>query len=167
VEFAATGGQVEWMIQALALLAMAFQVGGDMAHAEDTLRRALVLAEPEGYVRIFVDKGEPMAQLLQHAASRGIAPRYARNLLAAFLHRARDVELPKPTAEMVEPLTEREVDVLRLIAAGRSNEEIARQLFLSLATVKWHTTHIYAKLGVKNRTQALIQGKMLGLVSPQ
>ncbi len=96
------------------------------------------------------------------AAERGIAPKYAGRLLAAFP----DLEpaVREPQAEMVEPLSERELDVLRLIAEGMSNQEIAQQLFVSPRTVKWHAGNIYGKLGVKNRTQAVAKARSLGVL---
>ena len=130
-----------------------------IAQAMIALEHALTLAEPGGYVRIFLDEGEPMARLLYRAVERGIAPEYAGQLLAAF-----PALEAKPHTEMVEPLSERELDVLRLIAEGLSNQEIARRLHLSLSTVKWHTGNIYGKLGVKNRTQAVAKARSLGIL---
>lgn len=105
-----------------------------------------------------------MARLLYQAAARGIAPQYTGKLLAAF-PAAEAVEGFQVSAmELVEPLTERELEVLRLIAEGLSNQEIAQQLFLSLSTVKWHTHNIYGKLGVHNRTQAVAKARALGML---
>jgi LuxR family maltose regulon positive regulatory protein len=142
--------------------ALAFHALNDVAGAMDALSHALSLAEPAGYVRPFLDAGEPMAQLLYQAAERGIAPRYAGRLLAAF-------PAPQPAAQesqaqLVEPLSERELEVLQLIAAGLSNREVAERLFITLNTVKWHTGNIYGKLGVKNRTQAVARARTLGLL---
>jgi LuxR family maltose regulon positive regulatory protein len=109
-----------------------------------------------------VDAGEPLAQLLYRAAERGAAPQYAGRLLAEF-----PTLQPAdrgPQADMVEPLSERELDVLRLIAEGLSNQEIAERLFISLHTVKWHTGNIYGKLAVKNRTQAVARARALALL---
>ena len=125
------------------------------------LERAMTLAEPEGFVRIFVDEGKPMARLLYEAASQRTKPEYAGRLLAAF-----PIATPsRPKhAEMIEPLSARELEVLRLIAEGLSNEEIAQRLVLSLPTVKWHTGNIYGKLSVKNRTEAVAKARSLGLL---
>ncbi len=150
------------MIEITLLQALAFQAQGNIDRAMVPLERALSLAEAEGYVRIFVDEGEPLARLLYLAAERGIAPEYAGRLLAAFP--TLEPAAREPHAEMVEPLSERELDVLRLIAEGLSNQEIAQRLVVSLRTVKWHAGNIYGKLGVKNRTQAVARARMLNLL---
>jgi LuxR family maltose regulon positive regulatory protein len=132
------------------------------------LERALALAEPEGYVRIFVDEGPPMAHLLYKAATRGIAPDYARRLLAAFPvaepEKADPSKSQVPESGMVEPLSERELEVLQLIAEGLTNREIAARLFLALNTVKSHSGNIYSKLGVHSRTQAVARARALGIL---
>jgi LuxR family maltose regulon positive regulatory protein len=125
------------------------------------LGRALALAEPEGYVRIFVDEGRAVAGLLYEAASRGIKPEYTGRLLAAF---PTAVPPAPKQAGLVEPLSERELEVLRLIAEGLSNEEAAQRLVLSLPTIKWHASNIYGKLGVKSRTEAVARAKALGIL---
>jgi LuxR family maltose regulon positive regulatory protein len=150
------------VIEIYLLQALAFQAQGNLDRAMAPLERALSLAEPEGYVRIFVDEGEPVARLLYLAAERGIAPEYAGRLLAAFP--ALEPVAREQQAEMVEPLSERELDVLRLIAEGLSNQEIAQRLFVSLRTVKWHAGNIYGKLGVKNRMQAVAKARSLGIL---
>ena len=141
---------------------MAFQAQGDTVQALGALEQALTLAEPEGYVRTFIDEGEPMAKLLRRALSEGIAPSYVSRLLAAFGETAE----PRSTVAqpLVEPLSERELEVLRLIAAGLSNAEIAEELFIAVSTVKSHINHIYGKLGATNRIQAVAQAQELGLL---
>jgi LuxR family maltose regulon positive regulatory protein len=162
-------------IEILVLQALAHEAQGNIPLALAPLERALALAESEGYVRIFVDEGQPMARLLYEilsraeAPSRGIAPDYVRQLLAAFPDIEPDqIGPPKtqvPKSELVEPLSEREIEVLQLIAEGLTNQEVATRLYLSLHTVKVHARNIYGKLGVKNRTQAVAKGKALGILS--
>jgi LuxR family maltose regulon positive regulatory protein len=146
------------------LKALALYAQGDEPQAMSALERALSLGEPEGYVRIFVDEGPPMAQLLYKAAAHGIMPEYAGRLLAAFPDAESPAPSQAPPAEMIEPLSERELEILRLVAKGLSNREIAQRLVLSLSTIKWHTSNIYGKLGVKNRTQAVARSREMGLV---
>jgi LuxR family maltose regulon positive regulatory protein len=144
---------------------LALQVQGNLDQALSTLERALSLAEPEGYVRTFVDEGQPMAKLLRHALSQGIAPNYVARLLAAF---GEEIRLTSPAMEsLVEPLSEREMEVLRLIVAGLSNPEIAEELVIAISTVKSHVNHIYGKLGVKSRTQAVARARELDLLWSQ
>jgi LuxR family maltose regulon positive regulatory protein len=166
---AEAGGRTTSLIEILSLQALAFRAGVDTAGAMTALERALTLAEPGGFIRIFVDEGPPMARLLYEALSRGIAPDYVRRLLAAFPN----VELEQPEstkpqvseAELIEPLSERELEVLQLIAEGLTNPEIASRLFVSLNTVKAHARNIYGKLGVHNRTQAVAKAKALGVLT--
>lgn len=143
------------------LIALAAQALGQSEKALSALGRALALAEPEGYVRIFVDEGRAVSGLLYEAASRGIKPEYAGRLLAAF---PTAVPPAPKQAGLVEPLSERELEVLRLIAEGLSNEEAAQRLVLSLPTIKWHASNIYGKLGVKSRTEAVARAKALGIL---
>lgn len=157
-------GRFGSMIEILSLQALAFQTEGDLAHALTALTRALALAEPEGFVRVFVDHGPPMARLLYEAATRGIAPEYAGRLLAAFPGSESVTTAATLPLEMVEPLTRRESEVLQLIAEGLSNREIARKLVLSPGTVKVHTRAIYGKLGVNSRTQAVARARSLGIL---
>ena len=127
------------------------------------LTEALEWAEPEGYVRTFVDLGEPMAALLRETAARGIAPEYVQKLLAAF---SRPPTPPRPHAQqLIDPLTDRELDVVRLLASGQTNQEIARALFVSVNTVRTHLKNIYGKLDVHNRREAAARAKRLGLTA--
>jgi LuxR family maltose regulon positive regulatory protein len=135
-----------------------------MGRALNALQSALSLAEPAGFVRIFVDEGQPMARLLYSAAARGIAPEYTGRLLSAFPDATPEAKPQQPHAELIEPLTDREIEVLQLIAEGLSNREVAQKLFLSLSTVKVHTSNIYGKLGVHSRTQAVAQARALGIL---
>jgi LuxR family maltose regulon positive regulatory protein len=156
-------GRVDLMIEIQILRALAVQRQGDTGAALTALQGALSLAEPGGFVRIFLDQGQPMAHLLYEALTRGITPEYAGKLLAAFSPQEQTT-LPDGAMSMIEPLSARELEVLQLIAQGLSNKEIAQQLFLSLATVKWHASNIYGKLAVSNRTQAVAQARALGIL---
>jgi LuxR family maltose regulon positive regulatory protein len=168
LEAAEAGGRTTRVIEMLMLQALAFQAGGDTAQAITTLEQALTLAEPGGYIRIFVDEGPPMAHLLHEAVKRGIARDYASRLVAAFpVAEGEQTHAPKAQVcktELVEPLSERELELLQLIAEGLTNQEVADRLFLSLNTVKVHTRNIYGKLGVNSRTQAVAQAQRLGLL---
>jgi LuxR family maltose regulon positive regulatory protein len=166
------GGRMGRVMEILMLQALALsqnpargQGWGDSDEALDPLSRALTLAEPEDYVRMFVDEGEPMARLLYEAAAHGITLDYTGRLLAAFPDV--DAAQPKhPSVEMIELLSAREIEVLGLIAEGLSNQEIAAKLYLSPNTVKVHSSNIYGKLGVNSRTQAVAKAKTLGILMP-
>jgi LuxR family maltose regulon positive regulatory protein len=149
------------VLEILVLTAIAHQIIGDTAAALVPLERALNLAEPEGYVRLFVDEGAAMASLLEAAAERGIAPGYARRLLRAF---GNIEESTTATQRLIEPLSERERDVLRLLASDLGGPDIARELVVSLNTVRTHTKNIYAKLGVNNRRAAVRRAEELDLM---
>jgi LuxR family transcriptional regulator, maltose regulon positive regulatory protein len=155
------GGRSGSLIEIRVVQALAHQARGDQDAALASLEAALGLAEPEGYVRTFVDEGAPMAALLGAAADRGIAPRYVGRLLAAF------PSTPRPSAvpDLVEPLSDREQEVLRLLGTELSGPEIARELVVSLNTVRSHTKSIYTKLGVNTRRTAVRRAQELGLLS--
>jgi len=167
-EMAENNGWGSKVIKILCLQALAFNVRGDIDLAMAKFERAIQQAEPEGFIRTFVDEGPPMARLLHEAATRGIAPDYARRLLAAFPiaepKRTSPSETKVSSSELVEPLSERELEVLQLIAEGLTNPEIAARLFLSLHTVKAHARSIYGKLDVHNRTQAVARARALGIL---
>jgi LuxR family maltose regulon positive regulatory protein len=164
VAAAEDGKRAGSLIEALLVLALAQAAKGDVPAALMPLERALTLAEPEGYVRVFVGEGETMRNLLRQAATQGIAPDYARRLLAAFGDPFRGASTSGHTTGLAEPLTTREIEVLRLIAAGLRNEEIAGRLFISLATVKRHIANAYGKLAVSNRVEAVSRARELGLL---
>jgi LuxR family maltose regulon positive regulatory protein len=171
LEMAESNGWGRRMIEILALQALAFEQKRDITQAMKTLERALALAEPEGYIRTFVDEGPPIARLLYEALSKGIAPDYVQKLLAAFPVEKPD-QLPRTLihtgeSEWIEPLTDRELDVLQLIAEGLSRQEIAAQLVLSLNTVKTHARNIFSKLGVKNQMQAVGKARIMGLLEDE
>jgi len=160
-------GRVKRVIEALGLQAQALDMGGETERALDALGRALALARPEGYVRVWVDMGPPLAALLYAALARGIEPAYAGRLLAAFPEAETTSPGTGPVPEqpdLVESLSARELEVLRLIAQGLSNRAIAERLVIALSTVKGHTSNIYGKLGVHNRTQAVARARALGVL---
>ena len=156
------GGRTGRVIEILVLQALARQRRGDLPAALGCLERAMTLAEPEGYVRVFADEGPPMASLLKAAAKQGTARNYARRLLAA----AGQTGPGNPVGQaLIEPLSERELDVLRLLGTDLDGPAIARELTVSLHTVRTHTKHIYAKLTVTNRRAATRRARELGLLN--
>jgi LuxR family maltose regulon positive regulatory protein len=154
------------VLQILVLRALALQAQRDRTAALTTLEQALVLAEPEGYVRLFVDEGVAMLGLLRQAYARSSVPGYVATLLSVFSeqHLSDSPLTSAPPGPLAEPLTEREREVLQLLAAGASNREIARRLVLSLGTVKKHVSNLSSKLGVQSRTQALARARVLHLL---
>jgi LuxR family transcriptional regulator, maltose regulon positive regulatory protein len=159
VETAKRTGRV---IEILILQALILQSRKNTDQALLLLERALILARPEGYVRTFLEEGRQMILLLHLARSRGIQKEYISALLSETEDAAEMAEVR--SAELTEPLSRREMEVLKLIETGCSNQEISGRLFISIATVKRHISNIYAKLGVQNRTQAVSAGKELGLL---
>jgi LuxR family maltose regulon positive regulatory protein len=146
--------------------------GGDPDAAEADLEAALALAEPEGYVRIFLDEGPAIQRLLAQWSARaapGPLRDHALRLLAHFEREteraAPAAEKPPPAGDLIEPLTERELEVLHLVALGMTNREIAQQLVVAPGTVKAHTSSIYRKLDVANRTEAAARARQLGILS--
>jgi ATP/maltotriose-dependent transcriptional regulator MalT len=166
------------VIEIRALQALALAASGDRANAQAALAEALALAGPRGYIRVFADEGPPMRALLgqlvaaqteTRAADRRVPAGYLAGLLSAF---DRTQPMPHPGRRaagampgLPEPLTARELDVVRLLAAGQSNQRIAHELVLTLDTVKKHVSHILAKLGAANRTEAVTLARKLGLIS--
>jgi len=153
------------VIEILRLQALARHAAGDIEGAMAPLKRALMLAEPQEYVRSFVQEGDAMRELLRHAVAGGIQSAYVRRLLAAFpdaVPRASSVQ--STSADLAEPLTPRELEVLRLVAAGLTNQEIADQLVVTLSTVKRHIANAYGKLGVGHRTEAIVRAAALHLL---
>ncbi len=168
------GGRTGSSIEILVLQALGHQAQGDSAAALAPLQQALKLAEPEGYVRRFVDEGPGMAQLLRGAAERGIMPGYTAKLLAAFeagqpgsadAGRAASLGVTSPAAQpLIEPLSQRELEVLRLLETGLSGPEIARELVFAVSTLRTHTKSIYSKLNVNSRRAAVQRAAELELI---
>jgi LuxR family maltose regulon positive regulatory protein len=158
------------IIEILCLQALAYGVQDeDDDRAIEILAQALKRAAPEGYIRTFVDEGPPMAQLLYEALKREIETDYVQRLLAAFPVTDPNEDVSKKPqldqSGLIEPLSEREIEVLQLLAKGLTNQVIATRLFLPVNTVKAHTRNIYSKLGVNNRTQAVTRARALGLIT--
>jgi LuxR family transcriptional regulator, maltose regulon positive regulatory protein len=181
-------GWMRYLIEGLMLQALVCHAQADRTSALSALQQALTLAEPEGYVRLFVDEGTPMRLLIEdckvqmsqsiqspasHAYHRLLE--YIHTLLAAFPgaeERGQRTESSVPTSSvlrpqsstLVEPLSQRELDVLRLIAEGLSNQAIADRLVVAVSTIKKHVNNIYGKLDVQSRTQALLRARELHLL---
>jgi len=157
-------------LTAMLLEAVAHQAQGNTDAAIQVLEEALRLSEPEGLIRTFIDEGAPMAHLLASASAHGIAPHYTGTLLAAFEaegHTIAEAQRPPPVGSgqpLVEPLSERELEILDLIARGLSNREISDRLYLALSTVKGHNRNIFGKLQVQRRTEAVARARDLGLM---
>jgi len=161
---AKAAGRMGTAIEIMILRALALGALGDpSAGPLNALQQALELAEPEGYARVFIDEGEPMALLLRQTANRGIAPGYVGQLLAV-LETGTQEQPAIDMSSLVEPLSAREIEVLELLADRLSNREIAQRLFISLPTVKSHTRNIYGKLGVHNRKEAVVRAQALGIL---
>jgi LuxR family maltose regulon positive regulatory protein len=170
-ETAEAAGRTGDLIEILALQSLALWAGNRKERAVGTLAGALALTEPEGYVRTFVDEGPPMGDLLSatlearqsgrlDAAGR-ISVSYLARLLAAV---AQEATAPAAGERLPEALSKREMEVLVLIAAGESNQEIATKLFVSTSTVKTHINRLYRKLGARSRTQAIARARELDLI---
>lgn len=153
-------GYADDLLRALIVQVIAYQMHGETDTAVQRLGEALALAEPGGFVRTFTDEGALMAQVLSEAAARGMRPTYVHHLLTAF----ESGESPTVSQTLLEPLSERELEVLKLVAQGLSNHEISQRLFLALDTVKGHNRRIYGKLQVQRRTEAVARARELGLL---
>jgi LuxR family maltose regulon positive regulatory protein len=159
---AEAGERTGRVIEILVLQALTRQRLGDIPAALACLERAVTLAEPEGYVRVFIDEGPPMASLLRALAKQGTAGNYVRRLLAAVTETGPGSPVKQA---LIEPLSERELEVLRLLGTELDGPDIARELMVSLNTVRTHTKHIYAKLAVTNRRAAVRRARELGLLN--
>lgn len=167
---AEAGGRMGSVTEILVLQSLAQQLDGDIRAALSHLERALTLAEPEGYTRIFLDEGPAMARLIGEAASDGITPHYAARLLAAFdgtqenLAAGTGQPAPRAASSPAEPLSQRELEILRLFKTELSGPEIAQELVIALSTVRTHTKSIYSKLNVNSRRAAVSRAVELGLI---
>jgi LuxR family transcriptional regulator, maltose regulon positive regulatory protein len=159
-------GRIGHVIELLLLQALALSAQGKIEPALVSLSRSLSLAEPEGYVRTFVNAGPPLVPLLHTARAQGMMPTYASRLLDAYAAVPAYTAVPAAVthSSLVEPLTPREVEVLQLLAAGLSNAEIANRLVITVGTTKRHVLQIYGKLDVHTRVQAIVKARELGLV---
>jgi LuxR family maltose regulon positive regulatory protein len=167
IRAAEASGRIGWQVQVWTLRALALQAAGQGAAAVDPLERALELAKVERFTRDFVDHGAPMEQLLRQVAGRTSVREFVQGLLSVLAVEDTPERLasePAAAAALVEPLTLRELEVLALIATGASNPEIARDLHISINTVKRHNTNIFGKLGVTSRIQAVARGRQLQLL---
>jgi LuxR family transcriptional regulator, maltose regulon positive regulatory protein len=176
------GGRLGSVIEILILKAIAHQTKGDLPAALLTLHKAMTLAEPEGYVRVYVDESLPMVQLLLEAGAHMIMPEYTGKLLAAFETQGQgresasiisvppasqsliEVEAPSSKTSLFEPLSQRELEILRLFKTELSGPEIAKELVIALSTVRTHTKSIFSKLEVNNRRAAVKRAAELGLM---
>lgn len=164
------GGRMGSVIEILILQALSHQMQEDIPAALSSLERALKLAEPEGYMRIFLTEGTGMAELIREVAKRGFLPNYTGKLLSAFEveQKGLDVETPPSaspaSASLIEALSQRELDILRLFKTELSGPEIARELVIGLSTVRTHTKSIYNKLNVNSRRGAVKKAIELGLI---
>ncbi len=160
-------GWADERLKVMVLQAIALHALGDKVKAVQLLGEALALAEPGGFIRTFVDEGLPMAQLLSEAAAQRIMPDYTGKLLAVFeaeQQKGEDKPYLPHAQPLIEPLSQRELEVLQLIAEGLSNREIGERLFLALSTVKGHNRVIFDKLQVQRRTEAVARARELGLL---
>ncbi|HSW50474.1 MAG TPA: LuxR C-terminal-related transcriptional regulator, partial [Bryobacteraceae bacterium] len=157
-------GRQDQRLRAIVLQALAHLANGQEDKALLILGEALALAEPNGFIRTFIDEGSPMAGLLTAVVARGPVPGYATALLHALQEPSPAPGGSLPGGSLIETLTRRELEVLKLVAQGLSNEEIGERLFLSLSTVKGHNRNIFDKLQVQRRTEAVARARELRLL---
>jgi len=165
-EQADAAGRIRTCIEATILLSLIARAQKKTALAQEWLVKALTLAEPEGFLRLFLDEGSPIAELLPKV--RPVAPRFVDQLLEVFSNQTLDMKhkvLHPANNKLISPLSEQELRVLKLIIAGKSNQEIAGELVISIGTAKWHVHNVLQKLGVSNRPQAIATARELGIDS--
>ena len=167
------GGANWYLINLMPIQALALKALGREEDAISILRHCLTLAELEGYVRAFVERGAPMAKLLQTALRQGIKPKYITELLSAFNLQGEPDESRSPASRfsgakllepLIDPLSERELEVLRFLNTNLSTPEIAREMVLAPSTIRTHVRNIYAKLGTHGRIEAIQKAKDLDLI---
>lgn len=165
LENAEVSGRIASTVEALSLEALAYGADGKNQKAIVLLDNAVSLAQPEGYIRTFVDRGQPMADLLKLLSGKSDQPEYVDKLVLAFNVNSPPIVQPVETeqATLLEPLSDRELEVLGLLVKGKSNRLIASELFVSVNTVKTHLKNVYEKLGVHGRTQAVLRSSELDL----
>lgn len=156
------GGRTLRQMETLLLQALVWQAQDEQAQALDCLQRALEIPRQGSCIRLFLDEGQAMADLLSTAASRGIQSEEIARLLAHF--KVEKTQKPVLVQPLIEPLSDREREVLTYLATGMTNQAIADELYVSLAAVKWHARNIYGKLAVKNRTQAVAKAREFGIL---
>ena len=152
--------QADKQLKTIILQALAHQAHGNSKTAVQHLEKALTLAEPSNFIRIFIDEGQPLAHLLTAVPQTP----YVTKLQAAFAAKPTAANSPAPPlphspSPLIDPLSDRELEILTHIAAGLKNKEIAAALFVSINTVHYHTKNLYGKLGVNNRTQAIAKAQ--------
>jgi LuxR family maltose regulon positive regulatory protein len=155
-------GRMGSLVEILTLKALVYQAMDDIPQALNALERALNSGRPEEYLRVFIDEGPPMIELLRHAGSKGIESHYVATILAATKQ-----EAALPTDErqpLIDPLSNRELEILELLADGCSNQDVAERLIIAVGTVKAHTVNIYRKLNVNSRLQAVARARELNLM---
>ena len=160
LSLAESGQRNNTSIQALVLGALIYDKMSEVKSASAWMERALTMAEPEGYIRIFVDEGAAVASILQRLAKTD----YIRSLLEAFPALERPASKSSPADGLIESLSERELEVLRLLARGLKYAEIAEQLFVSVNTVRFHIKSLYGKLSVDKQAKAIERARELGLI---
>jgi LuxR family maltose regulon positive regulatory protein len=151
-----------WVYAALTVRVLQSLAAESQETALEFLTDALLQAQPEGYLRLFLSEGEALIPILKEAARKGVTPGYVGKVLSVY--EGTKAAAPKQPSELIESLTERELEVLRLVAAGLSNRQIAEQLVVSLGTTKSHIHHIFGKLDVSSRTEAAARARDLGLI---
>lgn len=162
----ALGSQTSRQLECNLLLAAAYSGLHRLPEACELLKSCLDLAEPDGYVRVFLDAGKPVQELLAKYLKSDTPDHrlFAQKVMDAFLLSGKVGTSDSQPSGLIEPLSDREVEVLHLIALGQTNEEIARQLVVARGTIKAHAASIYRKLDVANRTEAVTRARQLGII---